>query len=154
MKKLLSFLLGAGIGSVVAYTVTKYFEPHKLEKGDKFKSYYNMLCMWLDSEENGKPVDLLLNKAGYETIAIYGMGNMGKRLYQKLKDTDVEVLYGIDSYVSNEVSGLNVLSIEDELPKVDAIVVTIPFAFEDIKNTMGKKVKCPILSLEHILFEV
>ncbi len=154
MKKIISFVLGASVGAWAAHTITKYFEPPRKEKGDKYKSYYNMLTKWLELEEEGNPVDYLLKEPGYEKIAVYGMGNIGKHLCSVLKETDVEVVCGIDSYAENDVKDVTVFSINDELPEVDAIIVTIPFAFTEIQENLEKKVECPIVSLEHILFEL
>lgn len=154
MKKIAGFAAGVGIGSFIAYTLTKYFEPRREEKTDKFKSYYNMLNMWIELEEKGRTVDVLLREAGYKRIAVYGMGNMGKRLCKVLRGTSVEVLYGIDSYAGGDFMGVEIKSAEDFLPEVDSVVVTIPFAFAEIKNKLEKKTECPVVSLEHILFEV
>ena len=43
---------------------------------------------------------------------------------------------------------------EDTLDDVDAIVVTAVTFFDEIEDELHKKVNCPILSLEDILYEV
>ena len=43
---------------------------------------------------------------------------------------------------------------DDELEEVDAIVVTPISAFGEIKQTLEKKVDCPIISLEDVLYLV
>ena len=43
---------------------------------------------------------------------------------------------------------------EDELPKVDAIVVTPYSAMESIKAMLKNKVDCPIISLEEVVWSV
>ncbi len=154
MKKIFHFFAGIGLGAAAAYTITNYFKPVEDVKVDKFKSYYNMLSKWLELEEEGKSVDKLLQDAGYKKIAIYGMGNIGKRLCKVLKDTDISIEYGIDNFVVEDVDNVCIKCMDDVLPKVDAIVVTVPFAYIDIKKSLENKVEYPIVSLEHILFEV
>lgn len=155
MRKIFSFLAGLGIGAFSAYTVTKYFEPPQNEaEVDKYRVYYNLLCKWCSLEDEGRPVDALLEQAGYRRIAIYGMGHIGIHLFHVLKNTKIDVVYGIDGNTKCDIENLHVYSVEDDLPEVDAIVVTVPFAFLDIKRNIEKKINYPVISLEHILFEV
>lgn len=152
--KIKGFLVGATIASVVTYNIVKYFEPKEKESVDKFKSYYNMLSLWLESEEKGKPIDKLILEKGYKTIAIYGMGNIGNRLLRVLKDTEIKVEYVIDNYSVNSDKEIVMKSPDDILPEVDAIIVTVPFAFVEVKNKIEKRSGIPVVSMEHILFEV
>lgn len=46
------------------------------------------------------------------------------------------------------------MSPEDEIKEVDAIVVTAITFFDEIKELLMKKVSCPIISLENVLYEV
>ena len=67
----------------------------------------------------------------YCSIGIYGMGYEGKKLYEELKKTDLNVLYGIDQNAMNiEIEGLEIYLPEDmhDMPKADVIVIT-PFRF-------------------------
>ena len=153
MKRIVLFTLGCLTGSGIMYTILKYFEK-PTEHVDKYRSYYNMQNQWILQEDKGDTVDKLLKKRGYKKIAIYGMGNIGEHLYNTLKDTDIEVSYGIDGNAVDTDYEIKIYSPDDELPGVDAIVVTVPFAFEAIKNNLGEKTSNEIVSLEHILFDV
>lgn len=154
MIKIIGVLLIAVAAFWLGYTIGKYFEPHKDVKVDKFKSYYNLLCKWLDLEREGRTADILLTELGYRNVAVFGMGNVGKRLVDSLDGTDVTVVCGVDSFSTNEENGLKVYSKKDVLPEVDAIVVTVPFAYESVKAELEKKNHVPIVSFEHILFGV
>ena len=96
----------------------------------------------------------MINKQGYNTIAVYGMGNIGKRLIKSLKNTEINIMYGIDNGSTNDELGVKVYSATQTLPHVDVVIVTVPFAYESVKDSLDSKVDCPIVSLEHILFEV
>lgn len=43
---------------------------------------------------------------------------------------------------------------EDKLDVVSAVIVTAVYYFDEIKEEMEKKISCPILSLEDILYEM
>ena len=153
MKKILPFSLGCIAGAGIVYTILKYFEK-PTEHIDKYRSYYNMQNQWTLQEDNGNPIDKLLKKRGFKRIAIYGMGNVGEHLFKTLKNTDIEVAYGIDGNAVDTDYEVKLYAPDDDLPEVDAIVVTIPFAYESIKNNLEEKTSNEIVSLEHILFEV
>ncbi len=46
------------------------------------------------------------------------------------------------------------ISPEDELPDVDAVIVTAITFFDEIEEKLTEKISCPVLSLEDILYEV
>lgn len=49
---------------------------------------------------------------------------------------------------------VDVVSLNDYLERVDVVVVTAITFFDDIKEKLSKKLDCPIISLEDILYEV
>ena len=93
-------------------------------------------------------------KNNYKTVAIYGMKELGERLYDELKDSDVAVKYFIDKNAGELYADVDILTPDDELEPVDAIVVTATYYFDDIEETLGEKVEYPIVSLEDIIYEV
>lgn len=158
MKKgtiaVLSTLLGAAAGAAGSgYLGTKQVEQ-KAEKVDKFKSYYNMLNQWLILKQEGKNLLEYFEQNNYKTIAIYGMGEMGNRLYDELKDSKIEVKYAVDRNAADTYSELNIIDAEDDFEEVDAIVVTAVFAFSEIESVISEKIECPIISLEDVVYEI
>ncbi|MDD3413816.1 MAG: hypothetical protein PHY47_07425 [Lachnospiraceae bacterium] len=158
MKKgtvaILSTMVGAIIGAATTGTVTGKIIDNKADKVDKFKGYYNMLNQWLLLKQEGKSLVDYFESNNYKTIAIYGMGEMGNRLYDELRDSNIEVRCGIDKESSSVYSELEVISIEDELPEVDAIIVSAVFAFNEISEKLGNIVDYPIISLEDVVYVV
>lgn len=122
------------------------------EKVNKFKSYYNILNEWLTFKQNGKSLENYFLENGYKTVAIYGMGELGNRLYDELKNTNIEVKYAVDKNAESAYSELEVLKLEDELPETDVMIVTATFAFDDIVKDIGDRVTCPIVSLEDVVY--
>lgn len=158
MKKgtlaLLSALLGVAAGAAgSSYMGNKKIEQ-KAQKVDKFKSYYNMLNQWLILKQEGKSLKDYFNSYGYKTVAIYGMGEMGNRLYEELKGTEIEVKYAVDQNAASTYSELDVLEKEDDFEKVDVMIVTATFAFDEIEAEIADKVDFPIVSLEDVVYEI
>ena len=149
MKKGTIAVLSALLGTIVGAAGSAYFGikqvEKKEEKVDKFKGYYNMLNQWLMLKQEGK---------SYHTIAIYGMGEMGNRLYDELKGTDIVVKYAVDKNADSTYSELEVIDPEDDFETVDVMIVTATFAFDEIESKLSNKVGFPIVSLEDAVYEI
>lgn len=158
MKKggvaVLAAIIGAAAGAAGSGYLGQKQVGQKSEKVDKFKSYYNMLNQWLILKQEGKTLEKYFTDNGYKTIAIYGMGEMGNRLYDELKGTGIEVKYAIDKDAAGIYSDLDVVDVEDEFEEVDAVIVSAIFAFDEIEKILSEKLNCPIVSLEDVVYDV
>ena len=159
MKKggvaVVSTLLGAVAGAVGSGYLAGKKVNQKTAKVDKFKSYYNMLNQWLSLKQEGKSLEKYFVDNGYKIIAIYGMGEMGNRLYDELKDSkEVTIKYAVDQNAASAFSELEVRDTEDELEEVDAIIVTAIFAFDEIEKQLSESASFPIISLEDVVYEI
>lgn len=117
----------------------------------KFTSYFNMFDSWFSAKEEGRnPAEMLLKK-GYKSIAIYGMGKVGKHFIYELKDTGVEIKYILDRRSARlDEAEIPVYAIGEELPIADAVIVTAVFDFDSIKEELEKYCTCPIISLSEV----
>lgn len=147
-------LAGGVAGSAVSMKLSGKVTEERNKKVDKFKGYYNMLNQWLVLKQEGKSLEKYFKDNGYQTVAIYGMGEMGNRLYDELKNTDIEVKYAVDQNAANTYSELEVLDKEDVYAPVDVMVVTATFAYEEIVEEISKKADFPIISLEDVVYEI
>jgi hypothetical protein len=118
----------------------------------KFKGYFNLLHQWMLLKEQSKSLDKLLLNRGYKTIAIYGMGVIGKHLQEELKKSCIKIAYGIDRKSITNID-FKILNINDDLPKVDAVIVTAIFDFETIEEELIHILDCSIISLEELICE-
>ena len=121
---------------------------------EKHLALFLMMNQWVAVKQEGKNLADYFEEQGYKSIAIYGMSYAGERLLEELKGSDIRVKYGIDKNAGNIFLDVNMVTMEDELKPVDAIVVTPIFFFDDIEEELSQKIDCPIISLEDVLYEV
>ncbi len=156
MKKGMAAVLGTIAGSAIGAAAVGRISHTAMEDKDKriykFKSYYNLLNQWLCIKQENKSLEKYFMDNSYKTIAIYGMGEMGNRLYEDLKQTNIEVKYAIDK--DGGFGEIDIFDMEDEFPEVDAIVVTAIFDFETIEENLREKVNYDIVSLEDVVYEI
>ena len=120
----------------------------------KFKSYFDLLNEWLRLELQGKSVESYFIKNGYKTVAIYGIGEIGSRLYEALASgISVEVIYAIDKNRKSYLS-LPVYNLDQSLPVVDVVVVSTNNIFEEVAKSLRNKVTATIVSIDDVIFEL
>ena len=150
----ISALIGAAIGAG-AVGKTAFSIADKLQAlSDKHFALFQMMNYWVHVKQEGRNLSEYFEKMGYRNIAVYGMSYAGETLLEELKDTSINVAYGIDKKADSIYTDVDILSMEDDLKIVDAIVVTAITFFDEIEEKLSKKVKCPIISLEDVLYEV
>ncbi len=154
MISVLSAVVGAAIGAgTVGKTVAGGMDKTK-SMSDKHLALFLMMNQWVKVKQEGKNLAEYFKGNSYKKIAIYGMSYAGETLVDELRGTEVKVVYGIDKNADTIYSDVDVLSMEDDLAEVDAVVVTAITFFDEIKEKLLKKLDCPILSLEDILYEI
>lgn len=148
----LSMAFGVVGGVVSSKVILGKTIEEKSKKVDKFKTYYNVLNQWLINLHEDKKLDAYFISNNYRNIAIYGMGELGNRAYEELNGSEVQVKYAIDKDSENSYSELTVVSPDDPMEDVDAVVVTAIFAYDEIKEELETKINCPILSIEDVVY--
>lgn len=150
MSVLAGAIAGAGaIGKVEAGRL-----HHLQQLSDKHLALFLMMNQWVKVKQEGKKLSTYFEQNGYKKIAIYGMSYAGETLVDELKDTGIEIVYGIDKRADSLYADIDIISIDDLRDDVDAIVVTAITFFDEIEEMLSEKVDCPIISLEDILYEV
>lgn len=113
-----------------------------------------VLEAWMKIRDEHKQIEKYLLKFGYNEIAIYGLGFMGRHLVEDLRGTSIRIAYIIDRDISAHVEEYETLQLKSELPHVDAIIVTPIGQYKAIKAEIKKYVNYHVLSLAHIIFEL
>lgn len=158
MKKGVVSVLSVGAGVLAGAIGTnikaekKIFEKQKL--ADKHLALYLLMNQWVKVKQEGKNVTEYFEKNGYNKIAIYGMSYVGETLVDELKDSKIEIVCAIDKNADGIYSEIDMITPNDEIPQVDAVIVTPVFFFEEIEELLRRRTSADILSLEDILYEV
>lgn len=158
IKTVLTVALSALTGGVAGATAVGKKMGKKTKKAqgyaDKHLALFQMMSQWVRVKQEGKNLSAYFEKNGYKKIAIYGMSYAGETLLEELKGSDIKVCYGIDKNADSIYADIDVVTLDDNLEEVDAVVVTAITFFDEIEEELSEKVDCPIISLEDILYEV
>lgn len=154
MISVLSTLAGAAIGAGTAGTVKEKEVQKWKDYSNKHLALFKMMCQWVTVKQDGTNLAEYFEKKGYKRIAIYGMSFAGDTLANELRDTSIQVVYGIDQNAVSLYADFDIVTMEDNLEEVDAVVVTAITFFDEIAEELSVKVNCPIISLEDVLYEV
>lgn len=124
------------------------------EAAEKYRLYTNVLSYWISKKQKGASIEEYLQKSKMKKVAIYGMGFIGERLLDELKGGFIEVAYAIDQNADTIWADVEMYTLEDKLPNVDAIIVTPLYYFDSIEKSLKEKTDCQIISLEDILCNI
>ena len=111
------------------------------------------LAQWVLVEHEGKNISQLMYDMGYKTIGIYGYGYIGKLLYKVLDKNIITVACIIDK-VFEETDGI-CMSLKDDLPAMDLIVITSAYYYNEIREEIERKgVSTETRLLDEFLFQM
>ncbi len=148
---ILFMFMGFAGGSVFAAKILGSKMVDNSKVADKHFKIMYILNQWLVVLEHGKSISLYFTQNQYQTIGIYGMGYLGKRLLAELEGTGIEIKYLLDQQLGAFYGGIPVLSGRDNLPSVDVIVVTPVTSFYPIRRQLRERTSNKIISIEEIL---
>ncbi len=131
----------------------KYIKKLKL-RARKERGLFFLMNQWIGLKQDNQQIETYFQRNNYQRIAVYGMGFVGMRLIKELRNTNLNIIYGIDQNAANISSDLKLLTLEDELPEVDVIIVTVLGSFQEIYDKLSTKIKCDIVAIEDIINEV
>ncbi len=160
VRNFLLSLLGIGTVGGVCWLAKKAVDKSE-RMSRRYKDYYSLTNQWIKNKNEKKNIVDYFKDNGYSNIAIYGMGEMGSRLYEELQDTDIKVAYIIDNKQADElyyaVDDIPIVSLDEieNQEKVDAIVVTPIYDFEAIEEALLEyDLDAEVLSLEDVIYEI
>lgn len=150
----LSLLTGVAGGAIGAGKVIGTKVNEKQQLADKHLALFLMMNQWVKVKQDGKNLASYFEENGHKKIAVYGMSYAGETLVDELRGSNIQVAYGIDRKADNIYADIDIVTMDDVLEKVDAVVVTAITFFDEIEVKLSEKIDCPIISLEDILYEV
>lgn len=156
MKNILYSLFVAGMGFIggVIFMIYRcgYILESERKRADKFFAYFNFLDNWLICKEQNYDFTDYFDKNNIETVAIYGMGKIGKHLKYELEKAGIKIAYVIDEGESVIYSKEAHYNLRDALPMVDLVIVTPTEEFEEIKKKILNNNKMlNVLSVDKII---
>lgn len=128
-------------------------ESNRRQEGEavKFTNYYLLMNKWLKiKNENHSLVEFFINN-NVRKIAIYGYSEFAKRLYEELKNSEVEIAYFIDRDIRITEQGEFIAKSIQKEKSIDMLVITAIFNFEEIVKTIGDNNKFKIVSFDKVL---
>ncbi len=135
--------------------VAQFFVQKQIDEiqkvSDKNKQLFLLMNQWIKNKQEDKDISDYLKIHNYYNIAVYGLSYVGMTLVDELKGTAISVKYGIDRRAENIKADIKVFGVDENLPEVDAVIVTTVTDFEDISNMLKRKISCPIILLRDIL---
>ena len=84
---------------------------------------FRIMCQWMNLKNNKIEISDWIKTIGWESVAIYGMGEMGQALLVELKSNNINVVYGIDRNADNIHADIPILKLSNNLEKVDGIMM-------------------------------
>ncbi len=126
----------------------------------EYRLNYNILYKWMFCELYGRTIEDELLKRNIHTIAIYGAGELGGLLWNKLKKSSIKVAYIIDTY--SEAKHYDIDDIEIIRPSkvkkknmVDLIIVSYMPAINAILRTLDhEEIRIPVISIEDFIMRM
>lgn len=112
-----------------------------------------LLRKWVGGLSDDNGLARLLSSSGIKRIAIYGMGYMGELLYEDLRNTSVDVIYGIDSNYASIYSTLPLYGRIQEM-EIDAIIITPIDAYDSISEQIKGVCSVPCYSLTELVYKL
>ncbi len=146
-------VIGAAAGAATVGMKMNEIVEKKEMNSEKFRIMYRLMEHWMRIKQRGESLEKYFNAYGYKRIAIYGMAEIGRLLLDELKNTDIEIVYGIDKN-PNATDRIDIIAPEDDLPEVDVIVVTAIAYFDEIEELLSKNSDIPVISMESVVYEV
>lgn len=146
---LLSFFLGIFISRHIAYKKI-------VEESDIISKYiclFKFANEWIILKQRGIEFKRYFKERGYNSIAVYGMGDLGERFVDEVKNTDINIEYAIDRCRKGKYANIEIKNFDGALPKVDAVVVTPIYNFWEIRPSLTDRFECPVVSLEDVVCE-
>lgn len=116
-------------------------------------SLLSMTRKWLEIEQNGYSICDWFTKNNIHTVLIYGAGELGKRLILELDKKGIAVIGVIDRKPIYYFYGAEGFFLQDNLPKADIVVVTVPEMLTGVRNRIKNDNTIAVKNLADILHE-
>lgn len=117
-----------------------------------------LLKRWLENRNNGLTFDDYLKKCGYLSVVIFDAGEIGRLLYEELKNTEIEVkcFYDRNAEGINSMDGIPVYPFSklNDIPEADIVLVSPLYNYSEVmKKLLEIDVNIQSLYLKDAVYE-
>lgn len=119
--------------NVYSFLIGTLYDNAMIETGNKRRIYNKILCDKIDKID----INLLRKRLGGSKVIIYGIGQVGQKLFDVLATNNIEII-GIVDRRKEIYKGYQSFSVNDlvEIDKEIPIVVTVSYDYEQIKDNL------------------
>ena len=117
------------------------------------EEFYHIFDQWLTLVEDGISVASILERRGYQRVAVYGMGTMAIHFIKALENSSVSVEYVVDKSSADYYIKVKVVAEEAAIDHVDVIVYTNPNEDIEVVRRIADRQKCDVVSLADVIFD-
>ena len=106
---------------------------------------------WLCLKVEGKSLANVLIQRQIHSVAVYGMGYLGCCLCDELEINKISISYVMDRKLNNADAILRVVSMEEQFPETDAVIITVLGDCSGLQKALTLKCNCQVLLLKELL---
>lgn len=133
-------------------------KSYELENKSAANDTAATLKRWLENRNAGKTFADYFREYGCHTIAIFDAGELGRLLYDELKDSEIEVRYFVDRNAEGigEIDNIPVVMIKElgDMPEVDIIAVSPVYNYEEVlKLLIGINKEIRTIAFKEAVYE-
>lgn len=129
----------------------------QFDRAEKAFEFYHILIRWIELMQKEKKIAEYFEQNEYQTVAVYGMKEIGILLCTELKQEKIDIRYAIDKnaeLINNDSLDIEILKPSTEMPKVDIIIVTAIHYFDSIYMELRKLTEAEIVSIVDVLWAI
>lgn len=117
----------------------------------KLEAAWRILLKWMEIRQSGRNLEEYFKAKNIRSIAIYGMAELGRRLYDELENGDVEVKYILDRNPCGMEQIFELADLDGEKMDVDAVVVTVALAERQVAELIKDKGYQCVIGLSEVM---
>lgn len=137
----------------VTDVLQEYGENTNQNQYKKVSAINALLFKWLEAKQKNISMEMYFKAEHISRIAIYGMGDLGRRLYDELENSEIRITHILDRNPGNMGSILDFSSVDGQEMETDAVIVTVVFAESIVRKLRGKGYE-RVITLAEILDEL
>lgn len=130
----------------------------KLENENLSHDGFVMLKRWMENRNAGKTFADYFHGYGYRTLGIYDAGELGRLLYEEIKDSDLAVKYFVDRNAEGlgKIEEIPIVSLSKiaDMEEVDALIVSPIANYDALCALLAERLpQMRTLSLKEAVYE-